>query len=144
MPGKSLFIAGIEALDVQDDLGRGDRFGDMFFLTNNVEVISALLPPSFLSSAGSLETSSLLSGRPVAYLVEQFHPEDDSTALEHLTLRLKQLGLFLHLLWYTKDNAAHTELGYLLTGLDTHELSIHRKGSVVTTQPPASSSMRIP
>ncbi|MBU0508886.1 hypothetical protein KKH27_08635 [bacterium] len=124
--GKSLFIAGVEALKVEGDLGRGDRFGEIFFLTNNPDVIRGLLPPFFQISAGSLEYSYLLSGKPVVYALEDYHPTDSTDAIKHLSLRIAQLSYFLHLLWYTKDNSAHMEFGYLLADLNTAALGVHR------------------
>lgn len=123
---KSLFIAGVEYLTVTENLGRGDRFGNVFRITNDKDVIRELLPPTFVHAAGELETQYLLSGEPVIYCEEEFSPQDNAEALNHLALRLKEVGVFLHLLWYERDNAVCTDLGYFIGGLNSHCPDVHR------------------
>lgn len=114
MPQKVLFITNVEHLEISTDLGRGEKVGDRFWITNNREVVTGLVSSVFRKVAGALEAAYLEKASAAAYSVEDA-PDfaDNSVALAFLRRRLADVHMFLHVLWLEKDNAANVDLGYL-------------------------------
>jgi hypothetical protein len=108
-----LFIAGIELLRIDAELCRGERVGDLFFLTNDRAHVRGLLSERFTATVGALEAESLTSGLAVAYSVEDREFADDAAAIDWLKIRLAYVAHFLHYLWFVRDNAAYLELGFV-------------------------------
>jgi hypothetical protein len=109
----TLFITGIERLRIEEDLGRGERVADLFYLTNNRERIVGLLSERLVGQIGVLEAEYLTSGMPVAYSVDDQTFENNDTADQWLHQRLGYVAHFLNFLWLVRDNAAYLELGFL-------------------------------
>ena len=120
MESRSLFVAAVESLAIDGALGPGDRFGDIFHITNDAAFLRSLLPRRFMSTIGGFDWDSILSGQPVIYCAEDAKYDGDGDAMRHLNTLLHQADAFLTLLWYARDNAAHMEMGFLL------EKTIHR------------------
>ena len=126
-----LFFAGIERLTIKERLGKGERFGDVFYITNEPLVIEALISRSG-PSIGHIEFSSLTSGRCVVYSQEETNVEDDDAADGILKLRLAQVSTFFHHIWLTRDHSVGLEYGYLHVGGGQEDARVTRNAFLHT------------
>ncbi len=124
---KVLFITNIQHLNISSNLGRGERVGDKFFITNDRSYIESLLTPNFTTIAGSLETKYLKTATAVTYGIEECEVfSNDGEAISYLNTRLAKVKLFLQFLWLIKDNSVNADLGYLEHPYDTLKAGVRR------------------
>lgn len=111
---KVLFIANLEHLRISSPLGRGEKIGENYFITNDHDLVTGLITPIFRNLAGDIEVYHLRISDAVAYSIEDHQPfSDDREAISFLNANLSHLQLFLQYLWLVKDNSVNIELGYL-------------------------------
>jgi hypothetical protein len=111
---KTLFISGLNHISISPELGRGERFKDSFYITNDARFIESLLTEEFVAIAGQLETVFIRNPGAVIYSIEEGHTfADSSAALAYLDQRLAVIRLFLQSLWLVKDNSVDDEMGYI-------------------------------
>lgn len=112
MAGSSLFIAGVEHLAIAVGPGRGERVQGLFNIATDHRHLSKLLSPATRAALGSIETHSLLDGRPVVY------GRGANLTLGQGARELHNwagsVAMFLHTLWYLKDHSISLELAYLI------------------------------
>lgn len=120
---RATFIARIHGVTVSSHLGHGDRFFDLR-VTNDREVAESVLKPHVRSAIGGIETSWLLEAETIVYGYFPWSPsvdvDDRDARLRLLNNLLFQTRLLLKALWLTRDNAANTELGFLITPSARH------------------------
>lgn len=110
---KTLFFAATEGLEIAEPLGRGDRFRDIYFITNDRDEIARRVTPH-APSIGHIELNALLDGRPVVICDDDLPVLNDESAGALLVDRLVQTGHMLRQLWHIRDNSVDTEMGYLV------------------------------
>lgn len=110
---KTLFFCGTERLKVTEGIGKTDRFRDVYYITNDVRAIRELVEP-YSALIGIIELGSLTDGRPVVICEADEDCASAEAAHKLLVARLVHAGHFLHHLWYLRDNAVCTEMGYLV------------------------------
>jgi hypothetical protein len=111
---KVLFIANLENLKISSPLGRGEKIGENFFITNDHDLVTGLITPIFSKLAGEIEAYHLRISDAVVYFIEEHQPfSDDREAISFLNANLSHVQLFLQYLWLVKDNSVNVEIGYL-------------------------------
>lgn len=106
----------LRGLKVNENLGGGDKLGQIFRITNDRKTIEKLLSSEIKQQIGKLETNALLSGDLV--VICSLDMPDDMSPVEYLNLRLAQLQSFQFAIWLAKDHSVNTEMSYL-----TYQLS---------------------
>lgn len=111
---KTLFITGLNHMSITAELGRGERFRNSFYITNDARFIESLLTEEFVAVAGKLEFDFISNPGAVIYSIEEGHTfADSSAALDYLEQRLGVIRLFLYSLWLIKDNSVDDDIGYI-------------------------------
>jgi len=86
---KTLFITGLNHISISANLGRGERFRNSFYITNDARFIDSLLTEEFGSVAGQLERDFIRNPGAIIYTIEEGHTfSDSSAALDYLDQRL--------------------------------------------------------
>jgi hypothetical protein len=113
---KCNFFTVLRGLKVNENLGRGDKLGQIFRITNDRKTIEEVLSSEIKQQIGILETNALLSGDLVA--ICSLDMPNDMSPVEYLDLRISQLQSFQFAMWLSKDHSVNTEMSYL-----TYQLS---------------------
>ena len=111
---KFRFLVGLNLLEIQEPLGKGDQIVDGFFITNDKSVLNGFLTSGFVKAIGQLETGALVTADALIYFESEAEKNlCDSEALDLLVSMLHLTGMFSTALWLVKDNAANFEQGFL-------------------------------
>lgn len=110
-----VFIAGIEKIRVDHDLGDGIPLTDSLRLTNNPEAMEAVIPYGAEVVIGGIEGRDMRRLGLMAFNREVRNPRfSDEIANAEVVENLMRLRLWFLTLWLVRDNAVHTEMGYVL------------------------------
>jgi hypothetical protein len=112
-----LFMVGIDQIKVPTLSGRGERFLEEYFLTNDKTFIRALISPWKLF-IGSVEFGYLVKSCPALAYRKQAITESEFVAarddLDRFIIKeLQNILAFIRNLWVVKDNAAYFDRGWL-------------------------------
>jgi hypothetical protein len=113
---KTLFLTALFHITLPGMLGRGIRLPDELILTNARDQVEKLLSTNFERLVGTIEAGALRdSNCSIFCLTDHSHdfPKDEEEARQLLDERLRQVHLFLLMLWLVKDNSVNVELGFL-------------------------------
>jgi Apea-like HEPN len=111
---KGLYITALDQISTTESLGRGFEFRDTYFLTNDKSVTLPLVA-SIEKYIGPIESNHIRKAPAVIYSLfpAESPPRDHTEALRDLGVHLRFTELILLALWYVKDNAVSSELGFL-------------------------------
>jgi hypothetical protein len=117
MKPESLFFIGIDQIKLPSLLGKGERFLDKYFLTNDRTVIRTLLEP-VVPLIGSVEHGYLTKNcAALAYrkefLTDAEYKRTRDDLHRSLVVELHGILAFTKNLWVIKDNAAWFDRGWL-------------------------------
>jgi hypothetical protein len=109
---ESLFIATVENLGIEEDLGEGFEIWNGIRLTNNPEVIKSLMTSQLVDALGHLETSSILNSDAVFYSIfnEDITEENKDKIVCNYIAYCK---MFLTDLWMIKDHCSDIMIGFI-------------------------------
>lgn len=110
---KQLCIAALQFIEVDEALGRGDRFADDIFVTNDTEVIRQHLTADMALAFGRLEMNAIASAKLVAYRVVETVDGGIDVADVALLSFLHELNKLMLALWIVKANAVSFENAFL-------------------------------
>lgn len=111
---KVLFIAGIEGIHISANLGRSEKIGDNYFITNDKPFVDSLLTQSFSNMAGFFEIDYFRKAGAIVYAIDEHEPfENEESERNYLRQNQNAMDLFLQMLWLVKDNAANTRIYYI-------------------------------
>jgi hypothetical protein len=111
---KFRFLVGLNLLEIQEPLGKGDQIVEGFRITNDKTVVMKFLNPDFVKVIGELEAGALLAADALIYFESETENNlSGSEALSLLVGMLNLTGMFSTALWLVKDNAANFEQGFL-------------------------------
>lgn len=112
---RAVFIAAIEKIHTDEDLGEGLLLTESIRLTNNPEVYKKVIPLNALFPMGAIELSGLLNIGILAYNHQlPTNYATDQQAVDDVVENLFKLRLWFRALWLVRDNAVFTEMGYVI------------------------------
>ncbi|MBD2294445.1 hypothetical protein H6G06_13385 [Anabaena sphaerica FACHB-251] len=110
------FLISIHHLEIQGNLGRGDKIDDFTFLSNDINTLKKIIPSESIPIIGKLEYESLMDSKPYVYSVEKL-PEGVSPQ-EFLVHKLYCVQSLLSAIWFYEDNNVDFEIGFLFYVVD--------------------------
>ncbi len=129
---KACFFTAVRNLRVSENLGAGEKFGDLK-LTNEQQVVRALIPGNCFRSIGTLELNALFDKGSIVFyqqfdLAAQLAQSDFIQKL--LVSRVALVQTFHTALWMQQDAATNSEMAYLVYGagygrIDSNFLGVH-------------------
>ena len=112
---KYAVVIALRNIEISENLGRGDSLVGSLRISNDRATLEKVLNQPFREAIGGLEAEHLATTGAFLYAVE-----DTSKDLLKSDLRFSMLRMHLLnaqalsvALWLLRDNAAHTELGYI-------------------------------
>ena len=112
MPRRTIFLTGLQSLQISGDLGRGEKIGSLLKITNNKTRIAELIPSFYKDEIGSIEFKSLRSTH--ALIFSEFESTHDESSNAILQKMLRQVREFLMATWLLESNAINCESGFLV------------------------------
>lgn len=141
---KKLFMVELEHLEVKEDLGRGDRIGDLL-LTNSASRKAELLTPSLRAAMGTVQVDAFLRpGAVIAYSLDEVQAiPTGPESLAEIYRHLQALEIFSVSAWLFVDSTVNSDLGYLTCPHDAP--GPHRvTRNLLATQPSSARSKFLP
>jgi hypothetical protein len=114
-----IFLGSILLLEIEDNLGCGDKIDDETFISNDVENLKKIIPPNSIDIIGLLEYDSLINSKLYVYSIQKL-PEN-ITPQEFLIRKIVSVQAFTSAIWFHEDNNVDFELGFLFYKLNEFE-----------------------
>lgn len=116
MSARSVVIAPIYGITVDENLGRGEKLDDTLLLTNDRDTAKRILPAQSTRYIGILECDSVSRAGLVAYghLSDGDCPANPSDIEEFLFRQLLKLHELASFLWMVKDHAIRIENAFFI------------------------------
>lgn len=108
---KIKLVTALFNIEIKGDLKSGLLLQNEFKITNNKAVKLSLVNKYMEEAAGMLETEAIKYSNAVIYSYKEI--EDSRQPQEILVEFLREVGIFLNVLWIIKDNSVNYEMGFI-------------------------------
>lgn len=107
------FVVALEGIKVTEDMGRGDKFFDDLFITNNTNTLKGLLEDkTVIRMLGGIEVNHLFTSGAIVY--GKFDLDPKLYGMSFLVDTMYKVQAFLNASWFYSDSSINQDNAYLI------------------------------